>query len=479
MTEASPRAPGDPGRGLVASELDEGELFAGRFLVERRAGAGSAGVVYRALDQASGEPVALKILRKKDETAQRRFAVEAASLERLQHPTIVRHLSHGVSDKGEPFLAMEWLEGESLRARLDRGPLGLGEALDLCRRLADALAASHAQGVLHRDIKPSNIMLVGGSIAGAKVIDFGVARDATRAPVTTTGGFVGTIGYLAPEQARGERNLDGRADLFSLGCVLFRCLTNAEPFEGRDSMTVLAKLVMHEAPRAADLRPEVPAELDDLVAKLLEKDRERRPPSAEALSVELARLAEGVATGALRPADPGRKRSAPPRAGEGAAAPTAAAAADEALAPAPRSRRLYLALGLGLAALLVAAALLGRGLLLAPFFTTTPAMLLEPMSFRNGVRARPRLARALPPAVRLVAAGEVWTRADADALLAKGADALALGRSVIANPDWAACVADPAFEPRRPPLSVAELGERGLSPHFAAYMRNWKGFVAD
>jgi eukaryotic-like serine/threonine-protein kinase len=350
---------GAPGRAIGALELAEGELFAGRFLIERKAGAGAAGVVYRALDQAGGEAVALKVVRKKGGTTHRRFAVEAASIERLQHPAIVRHLAHGLSDNGEPYLAMEWLEGESLRARLEQGQLAFGEALVLCRRVAEALAAAHAQGVLHRDIKPSNIMLVGGSIEGAKIIDFGVARDATSAPVTTTGGFVGTIGYLAPEQARGERDLDGRADLFSLGCVLFRCLTGREAFEGRDSMAVLAKLVMHEAPRVADLRPEVPAELDDLVAKLLEKDRGRRPPSAEALAAELASLAEGVANGTLKPAGAGRKRESTPRILTKPAAPTTAN--EVALTQAPGSRRLYLALGLVLAALLAAAALFGRG----------------------------------------------------------------------------------------------------------------------
>jgi eukaryotic-like serine/threonine-protein kinase len=358
MNEPRPRAPGAPGPSPRGPEV--GELFAGRFQIEREAGSGAVGVVYRALDQTSGEPVALKVLRKHDEKTQRRFAVEAASIERLHHPGIVRYLGHGVGEGGEPFLAMEWVEGENLRARLDRAPLSLDESLTLGRRVADALAAAHALGVLHRDIKPSNIVLAGGSVGGAKLVDFGVARDATQASVTQTGDFVGTVGYLAPEQARGERDLDGRADLFSVGCVLFRCLTNVDPFEGRETMTVLAKLVMHEAPRVASLRPEVPAELDDLVAQLLEKKREQRPASAAALSAELARLSEGVAAGTLRPASAAPKGSAPPAAAEKRGP---APAVSEQTTQASRSRQRSLFIGLGLASLVVLALLallLGR-----------------------------------------------------------------------------------------------------------------------
>ncbi len=358
-----------------------GELFAGRFRIEREAGVGGMGVVYRAIDEAGGGPVALKVLRKTDATALRRFAVEAASLERLRHPAIVRYLAHGASGEGEPFLAMQWVEGEALRERLERGPLDLGEALALGRRVADALAAAHASGILHRDLKPGNVMLAGGSAGGATLVDFGIARDATNAPVTATGDFVGTVGYLAPEQARGERDLDGRADLFSLGCVLFRCLTNIDPFEGREALTVLAKLVLHEAPRLAAHCPEVPAELDELVARLLAKDRAGRPASAEALSAELARLAEGVAAGTLRPArgaprdaeaDAGGSpakaapvkvapaKAAPVKAAPAQAAPANAAPAPAAKAGAARSRRRYLLLaGLGLVGSILAGALIG------------------------------------------------------------------------------------------------------------------------
>jgi tetratricopeptide (TPR) repeat protein len=249
------------------------------------------GTVYKARKRASGEPVALKILRGEKPEERERFEREAQVLAELHHPGIVRYLGHGLSPSGEPYLAMEWLDGEDLSDRLARGPLPISEALRLIERAATALAAAHARGVLHRDIKPANLFLPAGAIERVTLLDFGIARRAvgTR-PMTRTGLLLGTPGYLAPEQARGEREIDARADVFALGCVLFECLTGRPAFTAEHVMAVLAKILFEPAPRPSAQRPDVPRALDDLVARMLAKDREPRPRDAAAVAAEAAAI---------------------------------------------------------------------------------------------------------------------------------------------------------------------------------------------
>jgi len=143
-------------------EAPEPDVLAERFRIEREAGIGGMGIVYRAVDQTMGNTVALKVLRKTDAPSARRFANEIAALERLAHSAIVRYIAHGVLDDGQPYLAMEWIEGESLAQRLQRGPLAISDVLMLAMRVASALRAAHAEGVIHRDIKPGNVLLPAG-----------------------------------------------------------------------------------------------------------------------------------------------------------------------------------------------------------------------------------------------------------------------------------------------------------------------------
>ncbi|WP_394828198.1 protein kinase domain-containing protein [Pendulispora albinea] len=283
----------------------EATIFASRFEIEKEAGVGGMGIVYRAFDRVTGRTVALKVLRNADPSAVERFAREAQAIGELDHPAIVRYFAHGVSEEGEPYLAMEWIEGESLSIRLTRMAdekqlLALSEVVDLGRRLAGALAAAHARGIVHRDVKPSNILLIGGQLGEPKLVDFGIARASTAKDITASDTVIGTVGYMAPEQAHGESDIDGRADLFSLGCVLYRCLTNTEVFEGAGPVRVLAKLLLHEPSRASELRAEVPPALDDLIARLLAKDRAKRPATAQIVQDALARLAAEVETGVTR-----------------------------------------------------------------------------------------------------------------------------------------------------------------------------------
>ncbi len=271
--------------------MHPGDLVLGRFEIERLAGSGGMASVFLARDRASGERVAVKSLAGHGEREAARFAREARLLAALDHPAIVRHVADGISAAGEPFLVMEWLEGEDLAARLAREGLTPGESVALASRVAQALAVAHARGVLHRDIKPSNLFLVDRDIHKVKILDFGVAKSVrTSAALTVSGAMIGTPGYMAPEQARGSDTIDARADVFSLGCVLFECLTGRPAFLGEHVMALLAKILLEEAPRVSELVSELPAALDDLVARMLDKDRAGRPADATRVLAELSRL---------------------------------------------------------------------------------------------------------------------------------------------------------------------------------------------
>ncbi|HEX4514018.1 MAG TPA: AAA family ATPase, partial [Polyangiaceae bacterium] len=176
------------------------------------------------------------------------------------------------------------LDGEELGDRLARGPLSFADAREVAARIADALGAAHVLGIVHRDVKPSNIVLVAGDVTRAMLIDFGVARADVGPRRTRTGLVVGTPGYMAPEQARASRDVDARADVYALGCVLFECLTGRPPFAGEHPVAVLAKVLLDEAPRLASIAPAMPPDLDALVARMLAKDPARRPESGDAVA---------------------------------------------------------------------------------------------------------------------------------------------------------------------------------------------------
>ncbi|HVG59990.1 MAG TPA: protein kinase [Hyalangium sp.] len=265
------------------------KTIARRFVLEAEIGEGGMGTVYRGRDEETGAPVAVKLIAGKAEQDPR-FMREAHVLSNLNHPAIVRHIAHGV-DEGLPYLVMEWLEGEDLGARLKRERLSLVESVELARRTAEALAVVHAHGLIHRDIKPSNLFLSGAKMEGVKVIDFGLARAyGTIQPITQAGAILGTPGYMSPEQARGTHDIDARTDLFSLGCVLFHCLTGRRPFSGEHPIAILAKLVFEEPPRLSDLAPGIPLPLEALVSRLLAKNPANRPGDAASVAAMLAAL---------------------------------------------------------------------------------------------------------------------------------------------------------------------------------------------
>lgn len=268
----------------------EGALVAGRFAIEDQVGAGAMGSVHRARDMLTGQLVALKVLLAPGEHAER-FAREAAAIAEISHPGAVRYVAHGILPTGEPFLAMQWIDGETLAKRLQRGKLTVAETLVIGRRIAAALGAAHARKLVHRDVKPANVMLPDGSVDKAVLVDFGLARRATAAELTKAGMLLGTPGYIAPEQARGDRDLGPQADVFSLGAMLFKCLTGRNAFTGDDLVSILAKVLFEPAPRVSELAPEVPEALDLLVSRTLSKNVAERPADGAALAAELSRIA--------------------------------------------------------------------------------------------------------------------------------------------------------------------------------------------
>ncbi len=253
-------------------------------------GRGGMGAIYRARDRATGEVVAVKVLLENHASSAERFAREAAVLAGLDHPGIVRYGTHGMTRAGEPYLAMEWLDGESLSGRLARGVLSVDETMTLAAQVAEALGAAHARGVVHRDLKPSNLFLVDRDIAQVKVLDFGLAQLGGAARMTKTGALLGTPGYMAPEQARNEASVLPAADIFALGCVLFEALAGRPAFEGPNAMAILAKLIFDEAPRLDAHCPDAPAALAALIARMLAKDPTGRPADGGALAAELSAL---------------------------------------------------------------------------------------------------------------------------------------------------------------------------------------------
>ena len=270
--------------------MREGASFAERFELEEEIGAGGMGTVWRARDSTSGDVVALKILRGTQHLDLARFAREAKLLDHLEHPNIVRYVAHDAR-VDSAWIAMEWLEGETLDHRVVREVLSANEAVPLIRQAATALAHAHAKGIVHRDIKPANLFICADGTL--KVLDFGIARSVLGGhTLTMTGTTIGTPHYMSPEQARAERGVDPSTDVYALGCVLYEALTGSRPFDGETAMAVLAKILLEEPRPLAEVLGDVPADLEQLVHRMLRKDRSRRIGNAQQLLEAIDALGE-------------------------------------------------------------------------------------------------------------------------------------------------------------------------------------------
>ncbi|MFO0564172.1 MAG: protein kinase [Polyangiaceae bacterium] len=261
--------------------LRVGDVFAERFRILGRAGAGGMGIVYRAEDALSGDTVALKVLHAGGKPE--RFLREAEVLAQITHPAVVRYVAHGITPSGVAYLAMEWLDGQSLGRRVAERRLTFAEVRDLLARVLAGLARAHGAGVVHRDLKPGNIWVGDAGLGQAKLIDFGIARRRYDPRLTERGILIGTLTYMSPEQARGESEVEPASDVFSLGSVVYKCMTGEAPFQGADPTAVLAKVLLDEPAPLAELVPEVPQSFGRLVSRMLEKSPAERPRDAAAV----------------------------------------------------------------------------------------------------------------------------------------------------------------------------------------------------
>jgi ABC-type transport system substrate-binding protein/tRNA A-37 threonylcarbamoyl transferase component Bud32/outer membrane protein assembly factor BamB len=331
----------------MSSDVRSGTEIAG-FRVASTIGAGAMGTVYLAVDTTTGERVALKVLSPelaRDARFRRRFLRESEVAAGLDHPNVIATLAAGETD-GLLYLAMPFVEGSDLRALLRvEGKLDPDRAVDLVTQVARALDEAHGRGLVHRDVKPGNI-LVEATPAGerAYMCDFGLARHVSSvSSLTGERGFVGTIDYVPPEQIEGG-SIDARADVYSLGCVLFECLTGERPFDRDSELSVVFAHLNEPAPRVSEARPELRPAFDDVIATALAKSPDDRYSSCGELAAA-TRAALAGKTARRRPSVRVRRRllavgavAAAVAAAVGAFVATRSGGADEASVPSPRLR---------------------------------------------------------------------------------------------------------------------------------------------
>jgi serine/threonine-protein kinase len=288
--------PAPPGRD--ARRAASSVVIAGRYRVESMLGRGGMGSVFAARHVVTGRRFAVKLLGRAlcgEPSAEERFTREALLASAIQHPAIVEVYDVG-RHRGRPYMVMRLLQGETLSQRLKHGPLPPAEVIALLLPVIDAVAAAHAAGIVHRDLKPDNVMIEReGKRDLPRVLDFGVSKligEAPRSRLTHPGALIGTPDYMAPEQVRGDAKVDGRADIYALGVMLYEALTGKLPYRAEQCPALLRQILLGGAPGVRSHDPRLPEPLEAVIARAMHHVRESRHQSAHELAADLMRCAK-------------------------------------------------------------------------------------------------------------------------------------------------------------------------------------------
>src|SRR5579863_5994007 len=315
--------------------IAEDSVLANRYRIVEKIGAGGMAEVYRGIDHVLERDVAVKVLTERSDEVCRRFLLEAQSMARLNHPNIVAVYDVGV-DRDVSYIILEYVRGKTMR-EIDRSKISFDDAINLTIQLLEALQYAHSQGIIHRDIKPGNIIVTDDRVL--KVMDFGLARRMTDVSnLTQSGEIVGTIAYLPPERFLGKSG-DNTSDLYSVGVLLYELLTGRLPFthESGDLVAVMFSHVNDRPKPPRQLNPLIPASLDRLIMRLLDKDPARRYPDAQTLVAELRSVQAQLAHAAAKAERPKQDDAAAPAEAERTTADTPVAQAADAAKPADQA----------------------------------------------------------------------------------------------------------------------------------------------
>ena len=286
---------------VSTNQLVQGSIFAGKYKILERLGIGGMGVVYKAEDTKLKRTVALKFLSPEltqNARARERFIHEAQAASALDHPNICTIHEIDETEEGQMYIAMSFYTGESLKEKIQRGPLSLKDTLEIAIQISKGLAKAHENGIVHRDIKPANIMMTDDGLV--KIVDFGVAKLSGSTRVTRDGTAIGTAAYMSPEQAMGEE-VDQRTDIWALGVLLYEIVTGEPPFKGENEQAILYSILHREPSTSKGLDTAVPKELEQIIRKALSKEPKKRFFSTSELSQILEALKLKLITGATLP----------------------------------------------------------------------------------------------------------------------------------------------------------------------------------